>query len=196
MGRLCFIFAIAAVAACAAPVMTVNVDPSTSDTWPTGTNHFGFISATDDPLGPFSGQGVHFRGYPVGGGSSESLTDVITRYLVFRYRIDFDRPATIYSIAMEGAAFNGSQFRILDLASNVLWSYKHPTFGNIFQALTLTPNVSGQNFIFEEWDTSSFWRYRSVIGVSAVPEPTPLVLAALGFCSLTLVRGLQRLKKP
>lgn len=171
------------------PIMTVSVDSGTSETWPAGFSQNGFVSASADPLAPFSGQSVHFRGYPLGGGSSESLTDGIERYLVYRYRLDFDQPVTIHGIDLEGAAFNASQFRILDSGRNAVWSYKHPIFGNFAQSFSIVPEVSGQSFYFEEWDVSSYWRYRSqidVIASTAIPEPGSWALVALAIAGLAL----------
>jgi hypothetical protein len=143
------------------PALVLAVDAGTSATFPVGTTNDGFVSSSADPLAPFSGQSVHFRGYPLGGGSSETLVDGATRYLVYRVRLDFGRQVTISSLLLEGAAFNGSQFRVLDASRNVLWSYKHATTGNVFQSFTVNPLVTGQTFYLEEWDWSTYYRYRS-----------------------------------
>ena len=177
------------VAASAAPILTVTVDPTSSPTWPAGTTMGGtvedFTSASADPLAPFSGLSVHFRGYSSeAGGSTEPWPPTPWRYLAVRYFLDFDEPVSIKSIGFKGAAFNGSLFRLLDAGGGELWSVDHPVGGNIYQDFTYSmPTIVGQSFRLEEWEGSSWWRFRQEItvdAVSQVPEPSSAFLFLSG----------------
>jgi hypothetical protein len=155
-----------------------------------GITHF--ISDTANVLGPFTGQSVHFEGH-ASGGSAETLLDVIERHLVFRYRLEFDRTVQLASLRIEGGAFNASQFRLLDESQAPIFSRKWNTSGNFFQSINLdVSGLSGKTFYFEEWDVSTFYRYRSFIAISAVPEPASLSIAAAGMAGLLLARRVRR----
>ena len=63
----------------AANSYTATVMPESSTTWYAGYLEEGYQSGSDDPLAPFGGQSVMFKGYRLGG-SSEMLNGA---YLVF-----------------------------------------------------------------------------------------------------------------
>jgi hypothetical protein len=75
------------------------------------------------------------------------------------------------------------QFRILDAGLNVLLDYKHPVFGNFAQSFFMSANVSGQTFILEEWDASTFFRFRTLVDIVTTPEPAAfgMTLAAISL---------------
>ena len=181
-----------------AAVLTVGVDPPSSSTWPAGTTFTGdvesFTSVTSDPLGPFSGLSTHFRGYdPAAGGSTEQWPATPWRHLVVRYFLHFDEPVSIQSIGFKGAAFNGSLFRLLDAGGGELWSVEHPVGGNIYQDFAYSmPAFVGQSFALEEWEGSTWWRFREEIDIavapSAVPEPSSALLLLSGSLALTAWR--------
>lgn len=173
--------------------LAVITDSGSSATYSAGTDFTGtggvhFISGSADPLAPLSGTSVHFRGWQ-NGGSQESIAGGLLRYLVFRYQIDFDQPVELAWVHLEGAAFNASRFRLLNAGQSVLFDTNWPVFGNHFQSITLDlSGITGQSFFFEEWDNSTFWRYRSDFQVSAVPEPGTFVLLLAGFAPAILLR--------
>jgi hypothetical protein len=57
------------------------------------------------------------------GGSQERLPGDPSRYLVLQYEIDFGESITLDSILIEGAAFNGAVFRLLDSNMNWVWLF-------------------------------------------------------------------------
>ena len=84
---------------------TVTALSETSATYPADTDFDGFVSQSGDPIAPWSGTSVHFLGTDVGG-STEMLGG---SSLVYRYRLEFDEIATLTSISVSGAAFNGGR---------------------------------------------------------------------------------------
>ena len=94
------ICAFAAGALAAPPQVSV---VAASATYPAGTEQGGLISMTDDPLGPFSGQSVTFRGLDVGGVQQ-----------VYRYRLDYNQIVTLDSVVIEGAAWAGDTISLFD----------------------------------------------------------------------------------
>jgi len=181
-GALMFIVSFWSGTVFGAPVLTVVAQAETSAAWPAGTEFHGFVSQTADPLSPFSGQSIQFRGTETGG-SSEALNGA---GLIYRYLLSYSEPVTLSSVVVDGAAFNGpdSVLRLLDADQNVLFAT--PTFGgNTFQTITLnTPGATGTSFFLDEFDTSIGWRYRSGITINAVPaavpEPSTMALVVLG----------------
>lgn len=135
---------------------------SGSATYPAGTERLGdgdtFISDTADPLGPFYGRSVHFRGVQSGGVP-----------LVYRYRIDFDHDVQLDSIVVSGAAWFG-MIRVLDENQNELVGLNvppPPQGSNGFQDVVLnTPGVTGRTFYLEEFNNDTDWRFRSNIALN------------------------------
>jgi len=171
------------------PLFTVT-DAGSSATWPagqdiTGTGGVHFISQSADPLAPFSGISVHFRGYTQGGSQVTLPGFTPARYLVFRYQLDFPQPTALTSILIEGAAFNGAVFRLLDENQVELGHDSWPTGGNIFQSIAYT-NLPfyGQRFYLEEYDMSTYWRYASNIEINTIPEPASWALLGMGLAAL------------
>lgn len=131
---------------------------------PAGTIRDGddgtYVSETDDPLGPFWGLPVHFRGTEAGGQPQ-----------VYRYRLDFDEDVQLRSVAISGAAWWGSVIRVLDQYNNELarLDVTPPAHGsNSFQTVVVNiPGVTGSTFYLEEFNSDSDWRYRSDIVVNA-----------------------------
>ena len=159
----------AIVTTASTPNFTVTALPESSATWPLDDEYDGFVSQSDDPLAPWSGTSVQFRGSE-DGGSAERLG---AASLVYRYRLEFDQVGTLSSVSVAGAAFNGpdSILRVLDENMDVLGSVE--TFGeNSFLTHTVEiPNVRGTVFFIDEFDTSGSWRYRESITVNGlVPE--------------------------
>ncbi|MCK8604344.1 hypothetical protein [Desulfoferrobacter suflitae] len=68
--------------------MTVTFEDG-SAIYPAGTNQSGFISQSNNPLAPFSGQSVHFYGTDYAPAGST---------LAYRYKIHFDTSTTIRAI--------------------------------------------------------------------------------------------------
>jgi hypothetical protein len=164
----------------AGPVLTV-ADAGSSATYAAGTNKQGFVSQSADPLAPFSGLSVTFRGW-MAGGSPVTLPGSPNEYLVFRYQLDFDQPTPLFSIVLKGAAFNGAVFRLLDANQVELGRDSWPTSGNFFQTIVYSDMpFHGQRFYLEEYDRSSNWRYISDIEINTVPEPATLLLAGVSL---------------
>lgn len=157
-----------------APKPTITVEPESSPTWPAFTNWVGFVSATDDPLGPFSGSSVHFRGWQYGG-SGELLPGSPSSRLVYRYKLEYPENVKIKSVKVQGAAFQGDDpplvgpaaIRLLDSSKKVL-SMVFTGSGNVFASYTLNNSgPAGKVFYLDEFTTSTTWRYRSNISVTA-----------------------------
>ena len=77
---------------------------SGSGTYPAGSTMMGddafYTSDTNDPVGPFFGQSVHFLGTVMGGQPQ-----------IYRYRLDFDDDVQLNSIVISGAAWWGGGVR-------------------------------------------------------------------------------------
>jgi hypothetical protein len=144
---------------------TVTTMPESSTTFAAGTNFSGFVSQTNNPLGPFSGQPATFVGWQQTGGSAETLNGA---HLVYRYKLQFNQQTSLASVTVSGAAFNGPNnvLRVLDANSNVLATLS-TSGGNSYQTFVLTVNQTGTVFYLDEFDTSTTWRYRDRITVNA-----------------------------
>jgi CSLREA domain-containing protein len=137
------------------------------DTYGIGTDLGGFVSESNDPLAPWSGSSVHFKGTDECNG--ETLGDA---RLIYRYRLEFAKNTQLTSVAVSGAAFNGPDnvLRVLDEKENVI-GMMYTFGGNSFQTVYLTlQDVEGEIFYIEEFDTSSTWRFRQSIVIN---EPVP-----------------------
>ena len=113
---------------------------------------------TDDPLGPFSGQSVHFRGIFEGGISQ-----------VYRYRLDFAQEVKLDSIIFEGAAWLDDTISLLDDQGNVITTIDAaaPAGSNRFHRQILDASgITGRTFFLEEFNEDFTWRYRSNIEVN------------------------------
>jgi hypothetical protein len=173
------------------PVLTVT-NAGSSATWPASQDWVGnggvhFVSQSDDPLAPFSGVSVHFRGHQQGGSPERLDGSSSGPYLVFRFQLEFSEPAPLYSLFIEGAAFNGAVFRLLDENEIELGRDYWPVSGNIFQTIVYEGMpFYGQRFYLEEYDWSSHWRYVSNIEVNTIPEPGAAALLGCGLIALYL----------
>ena len=148
---------------------TLTAMPETCPTYPVGTDFDGFVSESEDPIAPWTGTSVTFRG-------TDECADremLGASALIYRYRLEFAEDMELTSIAVSGAAFNGPDnvLRVLDEDMNVLGSVN--TFGgNSFQTpFVKLQGVIGKVFYIDEFDTSSTWRYRQHIVING---PVPL----------------------
>jgi len=127
-----------------------------SKTWPVG--HVGtciegcnYISETDDPLGPWYGESVHFKGIDAGG-----------KNLIYHYKIQFLKDVEISSIGISGASWG--TLRLLDHAKRELNTFD---LSGITGNQTLTFHTYGATekiFYLEEIDDNhTEFRYRSKI---------------------------------
>jgi len=139
-------------------------------TYDTGTDFDGFISQSADPLVPWSGTSVHFKGTDECG-----ETDTFGESsLIYRYRLVFEPETQLESISVSGTAFNGPDnvLRVLDETMQEVLGMVYTYGGNSFQTqYLLLDDVSGTVFYLEEYDTSSTWRFRQNIVVNG---PLPL----------------------
>jgi len=162
-----------------APSVTV---VAASATYPAGTEEGGFTSTTDDPLGPFSGQAVMFRGNNVGGVPQ-----------VYKYRIDFAQEVTLDSIVVEGAAWAGDTIGLTDALGNEIKTIQ-VTGGNSFHSHVLdVPGTIGRTFFLEEINSDTNWRYRSSIEVSLAGD-TPTNTNTTEVSIRALIDGKSQIK--
>jgi hypothetical protein len=146
--------------------LAVTMTPTLMDgspAYPAGQSFAGvtqvFVSESADPLKPFSGEAVMFKGNQAGG-----------KNLVYRYRLDFDHNVKINKIEIAGAAWYGcagGAIRLLNKDNALLGMALPPAIGNSFQSVTLLPaiSVSSNSFFLEEDDCNTTWRYRARIAV-------------------------------
>ena len=168
--------------------LVITVDPATSATYAVGSSFEpGEVAATTDPLGPFSGQAVEFRGW-MNGGSTTSVggggCSGANPCLVFLYDLMFSAPTTINSITFSGDAFNSAQFFLLN-SSDVVIDTLSVSSGNVGHSVTetlMTPGATGTLFHLELFDDSTFWTFVDGIDVNTAPEPSTFatVFTALG----------------
>lgn len=134
-----------------------------SNTWPTGyvgtcPDGCNNISETGDPLGPWYGESVHFKGNYAGG-----------KNLIYQYEVKFIKDVEISSIRISGAQWG--TLRILDYAKRELNRYDLSGFTGE-ETLTLhTYGTTGKIFYIEEIDDKhTEFRYRSNIEVNYSQE--------------------------
>jgi hypothetical protein len=154
-----------------ATVATLSVSvEAASATEPAGSSHDGadgtYTSMTDQPLGPFFGDSVHFRGLDLGGVAQ-----------TYRYRLSFDSEVELQSIVVEGAAWlPGTTISLQDSGSNELLALD-VTGSNTFQSHTLDASgITGQTFFLVEINQDLHWRYRSRISVTLAGDVLPITL--------------------
>lgn len=162
--HLCGLFCLGYASVVPGQVLTPSVEDA-SLTWPPGTSFGGFVSTTDDALGPFSAETVHFRGRSTGGALQ-----------VFRYRLEFDKPVVLQSVVVEGAAWAGGAslpidvIRLLDESSSLISEVDALAGSSQFQSIEILGNgATGQTFFLEEINGDDTWRYRSNIVVDFEP---------------------------
>ncbi len=109
------------------------------------------ISDTDDPLGPWYGQSVNFKGIESGG-----------KELIYRYKLEFDQDVEVSSIEISGTGWG--KFRLLDESMNDLINIDLPG-GNNFHTYTIhTHGSDSKIYYMEEIDSvNTVSRYRSNI---------------------------------
>jgi hypothetical protein len=165
--HLCGLFFLGCASVVSAQVLTPSVEDA-SLTWPTGTGFGGFVSTTDDALGPFFAETVHFRGRSTGG-----------ELQVYRYRLEFDEPVVLRSVVVEGAAWAGGAslpidlIRLFDADYNLISAIDALAGSSQFQSVEILGNGAiGQTYFLEELNGDDIWRYRSNIVVDYESEPT------------------------
>ena len=165
-------------------IQAMSVNPSaitptvdSSDTYPVGTDWDGLVSTSDDPIAPFSEQGVHFKGW-ASGGSAEKRGEA---YLVYRFRIEFPEEVQLDCITVGGAGDQSvdAVLRLLDENMNEL--VVQPTFGfNTYGLHFLQANgATGTVFYLDEFDNSTTWCFRDRI-VFECAELTPKLNPSTG----------------
>jgi hypothetical protein len=175
--------------------LIVTAEPSTSPAWPAPTTFDGETSQSTNPLAPFSGTSVQFRGWMFGG-TQQSLNgnpcSNSNACLVFDYDLTFSAPTSIESITFTGDAFNGATFALFDNTTSQLFGNSVST-GNVGHPVNFTlntPGAVGTSFSLQLFDTSSTWTFLSDI-VITTPEPTTWFLVLAGITALAW-RGRRR----
>jgi hypothetical protein len=154
-----------------------------SKTWPVG--HVGtciegcnYISETDDPLGPWYGESVHFKGIDAGGNN-----------LIYHYKVQFLKDVEISSIGISGASWG--ILRLLDHAKRELNTFD---LSDITGKQTLTFHTYGATdkiFYLEEIDDNhTEFRYRSKIELNysqACASQADIILHGSDFSDISNV---------
>jgi hypothetical protein len=129
-----------------------------SETWPVGYESYSlaggpYVSITENPVGPWYGQPVNFRGISSGG-----------QQLIYRYKLKFENDVEISSVSIAGAVWG--TLRLLDNDLNELKSVDI-SGSNILQMHTVhIYGWSDKIFYLEEYDDeNTYFRYRSNIKV-------------------------------
>ena len=135
-------------------------DYGSSGTYDTGTNNGGFVSDTNDTMGPWYGESVHFLGDTSGG-----------NLLVFDYEIECAIPCRIIDFTVEGAAWWTDTITLYKKdtnTSNILVEYDASTGDDSFLSYTITPNevYYGTLFRLQQTDDANSWRYRSSLSMT------------------------------
>lgn len=134
-----------------------------SGTYANGTELYGFISESSNPLDVWSNISVIFLGD----------NGILTK--IYRYKIDCFNTINVTKLVIIGAGFNNGEIYIKDINNNTLWNHSL-TYSNLYieQRFTDIINVTGTTFFLDEYDTSSTWRYRKFIQVTyTVPSMNP-----------------------
>jgi hypothetical protein len=176
--KLFGLFLLTAISAMASFIVTASFEP-------------GEVGHTTDPLGPFSGIPIQFRGWQNGGsqvsldGKPCSNQDAC---LVFLYDVNYSTPTSINSVSFTGDAFNGATFLLVN-GSRVIGN--SVSTGNVGHPVTFTmstPSITGTSFNVELFDSSSTWTYVSNISINSVPEPATTGLLGCAFALMAVVR--------
>lgn len=168
LGVLIQVFLVFVVTA-ATPAVTpfvVTVMPESSTTWPAGHWDEGYESETNDPLAPFDGQSVMFKGYETGGAT-------VMRggaYLVCRYKIEFNEDVTLNCVAVTGAGDHTSGgsdavLRLLDENMNEIAVEPLTGFNVPRTHVVCAGGAIGRTFFIDEFDYSTSYRYREQIEI-------------------------------
>ncbi len=174
----------AMVISISAMAQSITVDPSTSAAWPTGTTFDHETSATTDPLGPFSGVPILFKGWNSGGSQVSMNGQPCSNNnpcLVFDYHATFPSTIAITSLSFTGDAFNDATFQLLDSNNTVIRSLSVSS-GNVGHPVTYTmptPGAVGTNFTLKLFDNSTTWTFVSNIVGTAANDVTSQVNISL-----------------
>ncbi|MBN1121218.1 MAG: protein kinase [Anaerolineae bacterium] len=120
-----------------------------------------WVSATKDPLGPFSGYSVQFVGpllHPV----------PIAHQTTARYFLEYDQPVSIKTVYIEVAGLHEHSVTVYDEAWTRLGGVGPQTLGDVDFTTTIQVNSpAGTAFYIEMVDKSSKWTYIGRIDVTA-----------------------------
>ncbi len=120
-----------------------------------------WISASPDPLAPFSGYSVQFIGpllHPV----------PIANQTTARYLLEYSRSVSIKSVYIEVAGLHEHSVTVYDAAYSRLAGVGPQTLGDVDYSTTITVNSPpGTSFYIEMVDKSSKWTYIGKITVTA-----------------------------
>lgn len=152
-----------------AATLSVSVEAA-SATQPAGSTHVGsdatYTSMTDQPLGPFFGESVHFNGTDLGGVPQ-----------TYRYRLSFNTEVELQSIVVEGAAWwPDTTISLQDVASNEILAISVTGFNNFRSHVLDTSGITGQTFFLVEVNQDLHWRYRSRISVTLAGDVIPITV--------------------
>ncbi len=172
------------VVSVSAMAQSITADPSTSAAWPAGTTFDHETSATTDPLGPFSGAPILFKGWNAGGSQVSINGQPCSNNNscpVFDYHATFPSTIAITSLSFTGDAFNDATFQLLDSNNTVIHSLSVNS-GNVGHPVTYTmpaPGAVGENFTLKLFDNSTTWTFVSNIAGAAANDVTPQVNISL-----------------
>jgi tRNA A-37 threonylcarbamoyl transferase component Bud32 len=140
-----------------------------SGAYPARTDFDGFTSDSAIPADVFRGRPVLFKGYLYGGSQEQRAGGAA--FLVYRFRLTFPAPVRIVAISVRGAGDfrEDSQIRLLDGQGQVQAAVTTRGFKTVTTTSLRPPNATGSTFVFEEYDHSGRYRYRSRIDVVAEP---------------------------
>lgn len=162
----------------------VTAEPSSSATFPIGTNNGGFISKSDHVSAPSDFKSVQYRGTATGG-----------NLLAYKLKIDYSTPVIFRYGLTRGAAFIGT-FRASSLVGTTVSTM--PTSSapsnQYFGFLLDCRRYLGNSLRLEETDTNSIWRYRDAI--SFIVEPAIAVQISGTVLLADLASGVSVIGEP